>query len=186
VRLEHARSRVYSNRIVSHSLVLALFADAEAATVAARALHVDGIGRDALSVVARSHDEEGALARLMDATPGAEMEDSRPAARLGEIGATMIAAAASVMPGVAPLLAAGPLSAEFGEAAGHAAGGLGAILSRAGIAPAVAARWEAAVSTGQVLLGVHVGDDRAGSVEATLRTHGALETASTTWPGEVG
>ena len=71
---------------MSHPLVLALFPTAPAAAAGARALHGLGIAREQISVVSRNHDEAGALAEQMDASPGADIEDSRPAARLGELG----------------------------------------------------------------------------------------------------
>ena len=66
-----------------HPMILGVFDHPSGAAAAARALKKVGIARDQLSVVARNHDEEGALAEQMDATPGAEVEDSRRAARLG-------------------------------------------------------------------------------------------------------
>ena len=46
---------------MAHPLVLALFPNPTAAAAAARALHARGVERDQISVVSRSHDEEGAL-----------------------------------------------------------------------------------------------------------------------------
>src|SRR5918993_1010643 len=100
---------------MSHPLVLGLFASPAAAAAA------------------RSHDEEGALAEQMDATPGADIEDSRPAARLGELGGQVLAAIALVLPGIGPIVAAGPLSAGLGEAAGHVAGSMASVLTNAGV-----------------------------------------------------
>src|SRR5918999_4570807 len=116
-----------------HPLVLALFSSPAAAAAAARALHAAGVTRDQISVVARSHDEEGALADQMDATPGADIEDSRPAAMLGELGGQVLAAIAMVMPGIGPIVTAGPLAAGLGEAAGHVAGSMASVLSGAGL-----------------------------------------------------
>src|ERR671915_1013025 len=118
---------------MSHPLVIALFTSPPAAAAAARALHAAGVTREQISVVSRSHDEEGALAEQMDATPGADIEDSRPAARLGELGGQVLAAIALVMPGIGPIVAAGPLSAGLGEAAGHVAGSVASVLAGAGI-----------------------------------------------------
>ena len=56
-----------------------------------------------------------------------------PAARLGELGGQVLAAIAVVMPGIGPIVAAGPLSAGLGEAAGHVAGGLASALKNAGV-----------------------------------------------------
>ena len=81
---------------MSHPLVLALYADAATAAAAARALHGVGVSRDQISVVSRNHDEEGVLAEQLDASPGADIEDSRPAARLGELSGHVLAAIALV------------------------------------------------------------------------------------------
>jgi hypothetical protein len=121
---------------MAHPLVVALYPSASAAAAAARALHAAGITRDAISVVARTHDEEGALAEQMDATPGADIEDSRPAARLGELGGQVLAAIALVLPGIGPIVTAGPLSAGLGEAAGHVAGSMASVLAGAGVVAA--------------------------------------------------
>src|SRR3712207_4372458 len=121
-----------------HPLVLALFDDPAAAAAAARALRGLGLPRERVSIVARSHDEEGVLARASDASPGAEIEDSRRASWLVELGAHVIAAVALVMPGIGPIVADGPLAAGLGEAAGHLAGGISKTLTRAGLDEAVA------------------------------------------------
>ena len=91
-----------------------------------------------MSIVARSHDEEGALARAADASPGSEIEDSRPASRLGELTAHFLAAIAVVMPGIGPIVADGPLAAGLGEAAGHVAHGADGTEDRRTLADALA------------------------------------------------
>ena len=53
-----------------HALVMALFDDAAAAADAARDLRKLGISRERVSIVARTHDEEGALAQASGASPG--------------------------------------------------------------------------------------------------------------------
>src|SRR5918999_6098788 len=115
-----------------HPVVLALFADAAAAANAARALRAFGVARERVSIVARSHDEEGMVARVAGASPGSEIEDSGPASRLGELSAHVLAAIALVMPGIGPIVADGPLAAGLGEAAGHLAGGIVGTLHRVG------------------------------------------------------
>jgi hypothetical protein len=158
---------------MSHPLVLALYPTSAAAAAAARALHAAGITRDQISVVARSHDEEGALAEQMDATPGADIEDSRAAARLGELGGQVLAAIAVVMPGIGPIVTAGPLSAGLGEAAGHVAGGMASVLKGAGVPHARAEELERAVERGSVLLAVHSRPDQVEVVREALESSGA-------------
>lgn len=152
-----------------HPIILGLFDHSSAAAAAARALHAAGIPREQISVVCRNHDEEGALAQQMDATPGAEVEDSRPAARLGELSGFLLATIALVMPGVGPIVAAGPLSAGLGEAAGHVAGGLESVLSSAGVDAVRASALQDQVERGAILLGVHAAGQAAAGAPATSR-----------------
>jgi hypothetical protein len=166
---------------MAHPLVLALFPNPTAAAVAARALHARGVERDQISVVSRSHDEEGALADQMDATPGADIEDSRPAARLGELGAQVLAAIAVVMPGIGPIVAAGPLAAGLGEAAGHVAGGVASALKGAGVPAGRAEQIEQAVQQGSVLLAVHAVPDQVGAVKEALVSAMPLELDMANW-----
>jgi orotidine-5'-phosphate decarboxylase len=166
---------------MSHPLVLALFDDAAAAAQAARALRVLGVARERVSIVARTHDEEGAVAAAADASPGSEIEDSAPASRLGELGAHVLSAMALVMPGIGPIVADGPLAAGLGEAAGHLAGGVARTLTRAGLPEAEADRWERRIEAGAFLLGAHTDDRVAGSVRDAMERNGATAVALGSW-----
>src|SRR6187431_2978002 len=115
--------------MTTHSLVVGLFGLADKATAAARALRDMDVPHERVSIVARSHDEEGVIARASGGSPGSELEDSATAARIGEISAHLLSAVALVMPGIGPIVADGPLAAGLAEAAGHAAGGVAARLS---------------------------------------------------------
>src|SRR3989338_8324388 len=136
-----------------HPVVLALFDDATAASTAARELRALGVPPEGGSIVARSHEGEGVIARASGASPGSEIEDSAPASRLGELGAHLLAAIALVMPGIGPIVADGPLAAGLGEAAGHLAGGLARTLERAGLGHGDARAWEDRIRAGALLVG---------------------------------
>ena len=164
-----------------HPLVVAIFPTAAAAASGARAVHALGVAREEISVVSRNHDEEGALAHQMDATPGADIEDSRPAARLGELGGQVLAAIAIVLPGIGPIVTAGPLSAGLGEAAGHVAGGVATVLSRAGITDERAASIERSVKGGAVMLAVHVMRGDVQPIRAALAASGAADVELANW-----
>lgn len=166
-----------------HPFVLALFSSRTAAASAASALHDQGVPREDLSVVARSHDEEVDAARAFDATPGVELEDSSIASRLGELSGRVLAAMAMVMPGVGPVVAGGPLAAELGEAAGHVAGSLAERLDHVGVPRADAEVVESAVEQGQWLLAVHVRDGSPERVRATLADAGASAIYLGRWNG---
>jgi uncharacterized membrane protein len=169
---------------MSHPLVLAVFDDPSDAALAIGELRADGVAREDLSVVARSHDEEGKLARRLEATPGADIEDSRLAARLGELGGQLLAAMAIVMPGVGPIVAAGPLAAELGEAAGHVAGGVAPMLTRAGVSDPAATALCDAVERGAILLGVHARAVSPDKVGVVLERHRGRGLALARWPDE--
>jgi hypothetical protein len=166
---------------MAHPLVLGLFDNAAQAAGAARALRELNVPREQISIVARSHDEAGVLAQSTGASPGAELEDSPAASRLGELSAHLIAAIALVLPGIGPIVADGPLAAEFGEAAGHLGGDIGRILTRAGLAPSEAEAWERQVEQGAILVGAHTDDATLARVRATMSANGAVRVESGTW-----
>jgi hypothetical protein len=166
---------------VSHPLVLALFSDPATAATAGRELRGLGIPREKISIVASNHEDEGTLAKASGGSPGSEIEDSRPAGRLAELSAHLLAAIALVMPGIGPIVADGPLAAGLGEAAGHLAGGLVGTLEQAGLDHDTAEAWQAEIQNGSVLVGVHVDAASVGQVQETLESHGGTRVAVGTW-----
>lgn len=166
---------------MAHPLVLAIFDDPSGAAHAARELRALGVPPERVSIVARSHDEEGVLARATDASPGSEIEDSRPASRFGELSAHLLAAMALVMPGIGPIVADGPLAAGLGEAAGHVAGGIARTLHRAGFTRDAAEQWEQRIEQGAILVGAHVGDELAVRAREVMARCGASLMADAAW-----
>lgn len=165
-----------------HPVVLALFDDATVAAGAARRLRVFGIARERVSIVARTHDEEGVIAKTAEASPGSEIEDSGPASRLGELSAHVLAAIALVMPGIGPIVADGPLAAGLGEAAGHLAGGIGDTLEKAGLSSAAAREWESRVAEGAILVGAHVQESQVSGAAAVMTQAGGRDVQVGAWP----
>ena len=166
---------------MSHPLVVALFPSPSATAAAVRMLHDAGITREQISIISRNHDEEAKFAADMNVTPGAEIEDSAVAARLGELSGFILAAIALVLPGIGPIVAAGPLSAGLGEAAGHVAGGIASALRGAGVDAARAEGLEKAVEDGAILLGVHTVQSEVASVRALLQASGATQVDTANW-----
>ena len=164
-----------------HPLVLGLFDKPSVAAAAARDLRSLGLARERVSVVARSHDEEGDLADASGASPGSEIEDSRTASQLGELSAHLLAAIALVVPGVGPILADGPLAAGLGEAAGHVAGGIARALHQAGLERDEADRWQTRIEEGAVLIGAHVDQGTVDAAREIFSRSGAASVAEATW-----
>jgi hypothetical protein len=166
---------------VAHPLLLALFTSPAAAAGAARDIRALGLPPDRVSIVARSHDEEGQLARAADVSPGSEIEDSRLAARFGELAAHLLAAIALVMPGIGPIVANGPLAAGLGEAAGHVAGGIRRRLEAAGVPTSTAADIESRIEAGAILVGVHADPSTVAQVRAILARTAASGVVEAAW-----
>jgi hypothetical protein len=168
--------------MTTHPLVVGLFDSANKAIAAARALREMGVPHERVSIVARSHDEEGAIARASGASPGSELEDSPTAARVGEIGAHLLSAVALVMPGIGPIVADGPLAAGLAEAAGHVAGGIARALERAGLEREEAEVWESKIKGGWLMVGAHVTADTIEQAGRILSASGAERVEKVDWP----
>lgn len=164
---------------------MALFSAGSDPVPAARAIRSLGVTETQLSVVARDHRTESEVAHEVGGTPGAEIEDSRAAGLLGELSAEILAAIAIVMPGIGPIVVAGPLGAELGEAAGHAAGSLHSVLTKAGLATDRATHWEQLIGQGAVILGVHATKVDPGTIETVFEQHGAADVATTAWEDHI-
>ena len=161
---------------------MALFQDVSAAAGAARELHALGLGPADLSVVARDHSVEGSIARAIDASPGSELEDSPTAARFGELSGYVLAAIAIGLPGTGAVVAAGPLAAELGEAAGHVAGDLKATLIKSGLPESEAHEWLVEIERGNaILLGAHARAVDSQRVESAMRRHSLGRIARIDW-----
>ena len=165
-----------------HPLVIALFDSSDQAISAARALRGKGVPHERVSIVARSHDDEGVIARASGASPGSELEDSATAARIGELSAHLLSAMALVMPGIGPIVADGPLAAGLAEAAGHVAGGVARTLERAGLARIDAESWESKIRHGALLVGAHVEAGQVAETRDILAAAGAGRLATVDWP----
>jgi hypothetical protein len=169
---------------MSHPLLMALFRNSGAAAEAARDVHAMGIAREDLSVVAADHKIEGRIADEIGGSPGSEIEDSPAASRLGELGGYILAAIAIGLPGTGGVVAAGPLAAEMGEVAGHAAGDLKATLVKAGLSEEDAERWQTQIESGAVLLGVHARAVNGSDIESALQRHSSGRVVYTQWPDD--
>ena len=166
---------------MSHPLVMALFSDYASAEAAARDARRLGIPREDLSVVASNHQLEGTIANNANASPGSELEDSRPPGRVGELIGLFVGAIAAGVPGIGAIVAAGPLSAELGEVAGHVAGNLSSILVKAGLSDEEADDWQRRIHAGAVLLGVHARHVSTSQVEAIFAQYGVKRIVATEW-----
>lgn len=172
------------------STVVAVFSDLGKAGAAIQALREEGFPPDAISLVVS--DAEGEYARQLSgegdvwtptgptpigegASTGAEI-----GAALGGLGGILIGLGALAIPGIGPIVAAGPLAAAFsglvgagvGAAAGAVTGGVIGALVEAGIPEEQAHIYVEEVRRGRPLVAVQVEDRQAARVADLLNRFG--------------
>ncbi len=171
---------------MSHPLVFGLFGSRDAAIAAGAAVQALGVPSRAISVVARTHQEEGVLAHHIGGTPGVEIEDSRTASIIGEFSGIALAAAALVMPGLGAgrhrRTAVGGAGRDGRPFRGQSRGDSRVDGHRRGRRRTTGRR---ACRTARVLLGVHVVEDAAERVAETLRLAAADDVEIGKWTGDL-
>lgn len=150
---------------------------AEAATVA-RELRAVGFLEADLNVIANNSQREF----TRDATPVADGDASGAATgaiaggALGGAAGLAVSLLGLAIPGVGPILAAGPIAAALaGAGAGAMAGGLIGGLTDLGVPEAEAGYYAEAVRRGGALVTVRADASRIDEVEAIMHEHGAFD-----------
>lgn len=150
--------------------VLSIFPDRNAAESAVQELRNQGFERE-ISIVARDqgrqqNDQSSALGgdSITDgtATGGA----------LGGLAGLAMGAGALAIPGVGPLVAAGPIAAAL---SGAATGGIAGGLVDWGIPENRGKFYEDQIKQGHTMVSVRAGDDKINNAADILRRHGARD-----------
>lgn len=174
--------------------VVALFDRFEDAQNAINALNTEGFQKENLNLIA--NDVNGEYARSLGLDPNrridAETHDAGSGAAagaglgavLGGIGGLLVGLGALAIPGVGPVLAAGPIvSALAGAGIGAVAGGLVGALVDLGVPEEHAQYYAEGVRRGGSLVTVRVDDTRADQVRDLLNRFNPvdIETRARTW-----
>ncbi|MDZ4802292.1 MAG: general stress protein [Bryobacteraceae bacterium] len=159
------------------STVIALFTNRESAERAVSALSSAGYTQDHVSVVSgdtRGNEHETPnLDPVL--TPGSF--DAPTGAAIGGFAGFVGGILALAIPGIGPIIAAGPLAAAImGASVGAAAGGLLGGLKEHGVPENDAHRVAEAIRNGRTMVAVHAPHDHAGKVADILDENGALDT----------
>lgn len=164
-------------------MILALYDDLTVARQAAQALVEAGLERNQLSLATSDPDET--YAAQLEAEAFDEAETVRGGAAdgavaggaVGGLAGLFLGLAAFSIPGVGPLLFAGPLwTAALGAGAGSAAGSVAGALVEAGVPENEAAYYEEGIRQGHTLLGVNVtGEQEMDKTQSVLTKFGPLE-----------
>jgi hypothetical protein len=180
--------------------LVALYDTLQGAEQAVRDLRTAGINDRDISLMAS--DAHGEYARSLSGAPATGAADDASAtekgvglgAALGGLGGLLVGLGALTIPGIGPVVAAGPLAtavaalagAGAGALAGGAAGGLLGALVDAGLPQDEAAFYAEGVRRGGTLVTVRAPDDMHDRVRSILQQNGAvdLDERASAWRAE--
>jgi uncharacterized protein (TIGR02271 family) len=139
-----------------------------------------GFASDDISVMSKELESKGSVIGYVEEDGQEQVEDMAKGAGTGAaIGGTaglLLGLTALAIPGIGPVLAAGPLAALIaGAGVGATAGGLISGLTRLGVNEGEAGSYAEGIRRGGTLISVNASDDKADGVIAIMRRHGAIE-----------
>lgn len=163
----------------THTIV-GFFPTRERAEAAVDELVRDGFLRDQISIIASR--DQGTTKTTGDAPKIGPIDDIGSTSDTGEkaviggMAGFVIGIAALAIPGIGPVIAAGPLAmALTGAAAGAATGGLIGVLTNDGVPEEAAHRYTKAIGSGRVMVSVRTGADRVDQASDILDRAGAID-----------
>lgn len=149
--------------------VIGVFVTRSDAETAVQTLRSQGFTNEEINIVSK-HQKNDNVSYDDDITDGALTGST-----IGGIGGLLIGAGAMVVPGVGPLLAAGPISAAIG---GALAGGLAGGLIDWGIPSEASHRYAKEVEQDKILAIIRTDDNRVNEAAKILRQYGAKDVES--------
>ncbi len=150
------------------STVIGVFDDQRSAENALNELEGAGIGQEDVSIIAKEDTIQGGGAEgENDLTTGITAGGA-----IGGLTGLLAGAGALTIPGIGPILAAGPIAAGL---TGVAAGGLAGSLVDLGVDAERGEHYEQQVQQGRILATVEVTEEKTEEISNYLRQHGARE-----------
>ena len=153
--------------------VIGLFRDSNEAQAALHDLEAGGFTREHLNLVA--YDGSGQYTDMV--RQGSELgSNTTKGAAAGGVAGLLIGLAAVALPGIGPIVAAGPIAAALaGAGVGAATGGMLGALADMGVPGHEAKYYEEAIRRGGTMLIVRSETSMAEQAQSILDRHGALD-----------
>ena len=153
------------------STVIGVFDNKESAKNALNEIRNSGITDDKISMVAKDDQAEN-----NDENMGQDLSDgTATGGALGGIAGLVAGAGALAIPGIGPIIAAGPIAAGL---TGVAAGGLAGGLMDLGIPEERGEHYENEVKSGKILAAIEANEDKIDDASSVLRDNGASDVES--------
>lgn len=165
--------------------VVGLFRDANESQAALHDLEAAGFTREHVNLV--SYDGSGQYSEYLG--EGSELgSNTAKGAAAGGVAGLLLGLAAVALPGIGPIIAAGPIAAALaGAGVGAATGGIFGALADMGVPGHEAKYYEEGIRRGGTLVIVRAEDEeRSERAQAVLDRHGALdiEHAASSWDSD--
>ena len=164
--------------------VIGLFDNRAEAQNVVQELMGEGFRRDDISVMSKKlegqDNKQGETVAYVEEDGDEQIKDmakgAGTGAAIGGLAGLLLSLTAFAIPGIGPVLAAGPLAAVIaGAGIGATAGGLISGLTRLGVPEEDANYYAEGVRRGGTLISVEAADDKADSAVAIMKRHGAVE-----------
>ncbi|NLW24485.1 MAG: hypothetical protein GXY91_04480 [Clostridia bacterium] len=150
--------------------IVAVFSSREQAEKAANELRQNGFEQE-ISVVTKDNNQRNNDQSFMDMGTGDTVTDgAATGATWGALGGLALGAGALAIPGLGPIIAAGPIAAAL---SGAAAGGLGGALIDMGIPETESRQYEEEVRQGNTLITVECSENKVQKAKQILQNSGA-------------
>lgn len=155
--------------------VVGVFHDFREANNALQELVNNGVNRDEISLVANEHVSDQMKEAGYDPTVNIG-QGAGIGAAIGGTGGLLLSLAGLTIPGIGPILAAGPIVAALGGAGiGATVGSIIGALTNLGIPEEEAGHYAEGVRRGDVLLTVRTDDVSLERIQSILDSHGAVD-----------
>lgn len=152
--------------------VVALFASQQDAQRAVRAMRDAGVERSDISVVAREEGSAGDR-KTVKGTIG---ENIAGGAVFGALGGLLLELAALAIPGIGPIVAAGPLATTLaGAGIGAVGGGIVGAIKEMGVPEREANLYAESIKRGDTLVSVSTDASKVDTLSKVLNAHGAVD-----------
>jgi uncharacterized protein (TIGR02271 family) len=164
--------------------VIGLFDNRAEAQGVVQELLAEGFRRDDISVMSKKAEgtqgKQGETVAYVEEDGDEQVKDmawgAGTGAAIGGLAGLLLSLTSLAIPGIGPVLAAGPLAAVIaGAGIGATAGGLISGLTRLGVPEEDANYYAEGVRRGGTLISVDASDDRAERAVAIMKQHGAVE-----------
>lgn len=155
--------------------VVGLFSSRPDAESAVNKLRAQGFTKEEISIVSKDQKDQSRSSAKTREYDDDITDGALTGGTLGGIGGLLLGAGAMVIPGVGPILAAGPISAALG---GAVAGGLAGGLIDWGIPSEVSEHYAKQVAQNQILAIIKTSDVKVNEAAQILRQFGARDVES--------